>query len=408
MKFLIPILPVTAFFACSPAQPAEDELTIQIANTLDHVRKDVFITLPADKIKRHHPGWDWSKAALFCQDTPIPFQTNDIDQNGQPDEIAWVADLDSRQSRQLTSRSTDFTPAFPKRTQAELSHKTGGIWEDRKYIGGTFTNVTALRVPPEHTDHSAYIRYEGPGWESDKIGYRFYLDWRNAPDVFGKLTPGMTLQKIGLDDFNSYHRPSEWGMDVLRVGSSMGLGGFGSWTNGKVEKIAVADSIFCEIVLNGPVQSMVRTRYFGWETGKGKTDLVSEMSITAGSRLTRHDISINESPDSLCTGLAKAPQTVFLHACSQKWGYMATWGKQSPNHELLGMAVLYPTSQFLELTADEENYLAVLKTIDDRLSYYFLAAWEKEPGGITSLEAFERYLKETLEELESPVSVTAE
>jgi hypothetical protein len=81
------------------------------------------------------------------------------------------------------------TKKYQKRTQAEISVKTGGHFENRKYIGGDFENVNYLRVPDEHTDHSYYIRYEGPGWESDLVGYRFYLDWRNATDVFGKKTP---------------------------------------------------------------------------------------------------------------------------------------------------------------------------------------------------------------------------
>ncbi|WP_300977302.1 DUF4861 family protein, partial [Flavobacterium sp.] len=72
------------------------------------------------------------------------------------------------------------------KTYAEISVKEGGKWEGRKYIGGTFKNVQKLKLAPEHTDHSFDIRYEGPGWESNKIGYRLYLDWRNAIDIFGK------------------------------------------------------------------------------------------------------------------------------------------------------------------------------------------------------------------------------
>src|SRR6478735_11625782 len=70
------------------------------------------------------------------------------------------------------------------KTYAEVSAKNDGKWEGRKYIGGTFKNVDRLKLAKEHTDHSFDIRYEGPGWESNKIGYRLYLDWRNAIDIF--------------------------------------------------------------------------------------------------------------------------------------------------------------------------------------------------------------------------------
>ncbi len=60
-----------------------------------------------------------------------------------------------------------------------------------------------LRVPPEHKDHSWFIRYEGPEWESDKVGYRFYLDQRNVIDVFGIFTSDVVLHNAGLDGFDS-------------------------------------------------------------------------------------------------------------------------------------------------------------------------------------------------------------
>ena len=79
-------------------------------------------------------------------------------------------------------------PANAK-TYAEISLKEGGKWEGRKYVGGVFKNVQKLKLAKEHTDHSFDIRYEGPGWESNKIGYRLYLDWRNAIDIFGYDCP---------------------------------------------------------------------------------------------------------------------------------------------------------------------------------------------------------------------------
>ncbi|MEZ4686403.1 MAG: hypothetical protein R3B47_10145 [Bacteroidia bacterium] len=54
-------------------------------------------------------------------------------------------------------------PVFTKRTQAEISHKVNGQWNGREYEGGEFQNVDKLPVPPEHTDHSWFIRYEVPG-----------------------------------------------------------------------------------------------------------------------------------------------------------------------------------------------------------------------------------------------------
>lgn len=352
------------------------------------------------------PKLDWSSTAFFAGEAGLPFQTNDLNGDGQVDEIILLASLEAGETRKVEMRTVDAIPTFAKRTQAELSHKVGGNWEGREYMGGTFQNVEALRVPAEHTDHSWYIRYEGPGWESDKVGYRFYLDWRNATDIFGKTTPEMVLQQVGQDGFDSYHELSDWGMDVLKVGESLGLGTFGTWESGKAERVAITDSIYCAVSVNGPVQSMITTQYFGWEAAGKKQDLSSEISITAGSRLTKHHLQWEENLDSLCTGIVKLDNSELMSDTSGEWGYLATWGRQSLNDDNLGMAVIFRSADVLALTADAFSHVAVLKPREgNSLTYYFLGAWEKEPEGIQSKEAFEAYLAEVLQGFNQPVTV---
>src|SRR5690606_24347117 len=123
---------------------------------------------------------------------------------------------------------------FKKQTQAEISHKVGGEGQDNVNVGGTLENVDELTPPPQYTEHSEFIRYEGPGRESDKVAYRFYLDWRNGFDIFGKKIPDMVLQNVGQDGYQSYHEPADWGMDLLKVGKSLGAGGYGFWNGSDV------------------------------------------------------------------------------------------------------------------------------------------------------------------------------
>ena len=135
------------------------------------------------------------------------------------------------------------------KTNAEISVKEGGKWNDRKYKGGTFKNVQSLDLDPRHTDHSFDIRFEGPGWESNKIAYRLYLDWRNAIDIFGKTTDKMVLPLVGLDGFESYHLKQDWGSDILKVGKGQGIGSILRYQNNemlyfkKVEKTSVKTRI---------------------------------------------------------------------------------------------------------------------------------------------------------------------
>jgi len=57
--------------------------------------------------------------------------------------------------------------------------------------------VQSLTTPPGYKQGDKLVAYEGPGWESDRVAYRLYLDGRNAIDIFGKRSPDLVLSKVG-------------------------------------------------------------------------------------------------------------------------------------------------------------------------------------------------------------------
>lgn len=378
-----------------------------VTNTLDVDRKDAVIRLGARLLHKQTPGMDFS-AVKFVADSAIPFQAIDENGDGTTDMFLLVMDLPAKGSKTISIQplAAGETLEFTKRTQAEISHKINGQWKDREYVGGEFVNVDYLKPPPQHKDHSWFIRYEGPGWESDKVGYRFYLDWRDATDIFGKLTHDMVLQDVGLDGFDSYHEPGTWGMDVLKVGESLGVGALGTWMDDHALRVEKTDSFICRIVRNGDLESMIRTNYYAWQVGDVRTDVISEMSIEAGSRMTKHHVTLSNSLPNLCTGIVKDPSSAAFSKQLGSYGYLATWGKQSLAEDLLGMAVIYRTDDLLSQTEDKHSHVVVLSPKNNQLTYYFLAAWEQEPDGIRTEEEFKTYLDQQLTELNTPVVVS--
>ena len=350
---------------------------------------------------------DWNRVALSIDNNSIPTQTVDDNDDGKADELLMQLSIGAGESSTLEIGTANESTDAPKSTHAEISIKEGGEWKDRVYEGGDFVPVQELHVPPEHTDHSYYIRYEGPGWESEKVGYRFYLDWRNAIDIFGKTKDDLVLDQVGLDGFDSYHEMADWGMDILKVGSALGIGALGCWSEGKALRMSQTDSVHCAIPEDGALQSTVRTTYYGWATPYGKTDVVSDLSIRAGERETKHSVSLKSSCDSLCTGIVKHPAAEVIEGkATEGWNYLATWGKQSLAEDMLGMAIFYHTDDLLAVGEDEFNEIVVLRPpTNGQLEYYFSACWEKEENGIRTKANFIEYLNETTAKFNNPAEI---
>ncbi|MCB0494710.1 MAG: DUF4861 family protein [Cyclobacteriaceae bacterium] len=290
---------------------------------------------------------------------------------------------------------------MPK-TYAEIAAKEGGQWNGRKYEGGTFKNVDSLWLSPHHTDHSFDIRYEGPGWESDKVGYRLYLDWRNAIDIFGKKVDTLVLSQVGLDGFDSYHEMSGWGADILKVGKGLGIGSIGRYLNDTVAHFNQVDSTFAKVE-NSDKASSVVIDYYGWKTGDDKIDFSSILTIKPNDRYTKNTIQSSEAISGICTGIVKHNDLPLIQKESEnkKWGYIATYGVQTLIPDKLGMAIFYPMDETESLVDGEFDHLIVFKPTTEPISFYFLGAWEQEKDGIKTQEEFVKYLNEKLSELNS-------
>ncbi|OBQ52220.1 DUF4861 family protein [Tamlana sp. s12] len=302
-----------------------------------------------------------------------------------------------KQTKTETEVTTNVVTEAPKaqKTYAEISIAQGGTWVDgprghMEYANGTsFKNVDELQVPKEHTDHTWYIRYEGPGWENSQVGYRLYLDWRNAIDIFGKKVDTMVLTEVGQDGFDSYHEASDWGQDILKAGKSMGIGGYGR---------IVADTIvhFQNVkdthaaISNTDNESAITISYKDWKTGDDSIDLKSVLSIYPNDRYTKAELTPSKAIEGLCTGIVIAKGIPATKKVGEKWAYIATYGAQtlaSPPDNL-GMALFYKLDEVAEQKEGQHDHLVIFKPTTKTLTYYFLGAWEQETNGIKTEDAF--------------------
>ena len=380
--------------------------SLTLSNPSDFARVDEATLLALDDLGVE-PG---SVAGLAVHDGNIrlPSDLIDTDGDGDEDTLLFVADYDAAASRRFRiSPSGDAGIDLAKRTQAEVSVKEGGEWHDSVYNGGEFVNVDEVLTPAQYTDHSEFIRYEGPGIESDKVGYRIYLDWRNGFDIFGKTTEAMVLQNVGLDGYDSYHEPANWGMDILTVGDAVGIGGYGYWDGENVIRVSEARQRSTRIVENGALYSSFEISYEDWLADDHRTDLRALLSMTAGSRLVKVRLAASPSFPNIAVGLVKHPDAEWiqgdLEISGHAWTYVASWGPQALSGDDLGLFILFRKSSRREQTEDEHNFVSVMTTGNGQLEYYFGAAWVQEPGGVDSKESFVEYLEQEVEKLTMPL-----
>jgi hypothetical protein len=278
-------------------------------------------------------------------------------------------------------------------TYAEISVKDGGNWieAERRYEGGEFKNISKLEVPALHTDHSYFIRYEGPGWENSQIGYRIYLDWRNAIDIFGKKVDSLVLPQVGQDGFDSYHEDAPWGQDILKAGKSLGIGSYGRFVNDSVAHFREVENTFAEVV-NSEGVSTVNIQYKGWKTGDVTTNLDSRLSIFPADRFTKAELTTSSEIEGLCTGIVKFDDIPLLQKTSPSgnWKYIATYGTQTlvNDNDKLGMAIFYKTDEVQEEKEGPFDHLLIFKPTTNKITYYFLGAWEQEKNGIKNQAEF--------------------
>jgi hypothetical protein len=362
------------------------------------------VCLPLSKIAERENSFSLSAFQLFDGDKEFAYQI--IAEN-----IIFVIDVPAKSRKEIIIKSYKGTEPiqYNNRTYAEISPKKGGVYFDGKFRGPQFESVKRYKVPAIHKDHDALFKYEGPGWESELVGYRFYLDWRNATDVFGKKIYKLLLKDVGVHDTvandDSYHKMQDWGMDIFKVGSSLGIGSIGMWAKGKVNMVSKTDSVISQINENGPIRSTIETNYYGWLVDGKKYDLNAKLSINAGSRLTKCDLLI-EDAENIATGLAKYEGTSFVKSNNKgDWQYISLFGKQSLNNDNMGIALFYNKSALIELTEDNLSYIVKLKPNNGKVTYFFAAAWELEPKPLSTEKEFINYLDDQVKSLNNPITV---
>jgi unsaturated rhamnogalacturonyl hydrolase len=379
-----------------PAAEPPSLAHLEVSNPSTFPRPDTLVRLSLEQL-----GVTGGPLQVWEGTVARPTQLLDDDGDGRPEALVFLADLNAAATHSYSVDRRAAGSVVSPRAHAEVSIKEGGAWQGKAYVGGTFRSVRQVTMPPQSSDHNEYLRFEGPGIESDLVGYRVYLDWRNGFDIFGKKTSAMMLPNVGLDGYESYHQMADWGADILKVGESLGMGGFGYWDGKKTVLVSDVAERSATIRSDGPIHASFELDYKGWKTGAATVNLSATLAMQAGSPMVDVTLVTSAPLDNLAVGLVTHPDaevmTGDLDITGEAWSYLATFGPQTLFDGQLGMAVLFRKVDLVSQTRDENSQVLVLRPRDKELSYAFGALWSGQKGGVQTREALQAFLAAEVE-----------
>lgn len=262
-----------------------------------------------------------------------------------------------------------------------------------------YGSLNAVTVPAGHVIGDGMFPYEGIGWENGYVGYRLYLDGRLTSDVFGKRQSAPVLSKVSAA--SKYHDLADWGMDVLHVGPSLGMGGLGILRNGEPRQFGEIASINATIDSAGPETGRFTIRARGIKHAEGSSGhITSRYSLGRASPMTRVSVT-SEGGLPLVAGIVRNDGTEFWQSSGKptdRWRYIATFGKQSENKDNLGIALFYRADQ--ARYGDLANATHFVAFNGPAFEYGFLAAWEQDANAVKTKADFEALLERELVRLE--------
>ncbi len=363
-----------------------------VANPLAREVKDEPVVIPvADK--------EALSVMVYDGKTAIPCQMDDTNCDGTPDYLCFVLDLKAGQKKTIAVSYSRTGPKteYPPRTFAQLLHRDRNTKGDG--IGEPFTPVIEGWAGAD----TVYNRYygHGPMFESELVAYRVYFDKKQTIDLYGKVRPGIELDKT-----NWYPSDEQlaqgMGDDVLRVFGALGVGTIRGWdvAKGKNAYIDPIEKRSVRIIASGPVRSVVEMVVKGWKVDGRSVDISTRYTLWAGHRevLVSHYLGGDYKDVTFCTGVMKMADHTFY---KNDDGIAAVWGTDFPvvdtvkyGKQTLGMAVDVPRRHIASAIDDKDNYLFQLQPDErGRIYYRFTFSSAKEEFGFRSDEEFFTYAR---------------
>ncbi len=395
---------------------------ITLKNTASIDLKDKAISISRNRLRYRDNSFP---LIISSNRDTIACQLDDTNGDSKWDELFFVADIPAKASISYTLTWVNVQPTYVKRTSVRFGKRMSA-----NAVVEPATNEIVYKNDLPKTLGFQRYQTDGPTWENDKVGFRHYLDGRNAKDVFGKKVSYISPENVGINAKgaveDNYHVMEAWGRDVMAVQNSIGIGGIALKKQDSILRLGVTvddavnnvEKTTFNIVTEGPVRSMLQLDYNNWKPANNAYNATETISITPGMYAYQNKVNINglTGDENLLIGMVSIfathpPEEVRVN---NQWVALVSHDRHSYNKEWwLPLALIVPANAYIGLDEAPKtgklsnSYFAKMKVSNNQpISYYSVAAWEGSDAGFKDPVYFKNYVQELMQQLATDVIVT--
>jgi len=280
-----------------------------------------------------------------------------------------------------------------------------------------YSSPSALNLPsfPAKTAYDARHAYRS--FENNFIAHRMETGpgantTGMAIDAFGKTRAGHGLRLVELYEQGDYHHPQKWGVDILKIGNSPGIGGV-YVVSGEQMVRPNSDTTIVDCVYQGPVETVVRATGPVEIVGR-KVTVTRTLTLVGDDRSIRDRVEVaGEDLKGLELGIAlrNLPNEKWVEETSQGYA-MVNGDNNQPGCKAIGMAAVFKPSQYVRTATlpDEKNgaHVYVLKPSSEGTivsEHRFTMIWDGD-GQINNPTDLEKALKRWAALRDQPTKTT--
>lgn len=400
--------------ACSGIDKRTFYLTLENPSEIGLVNKPIRISKEELKIDWNDEKWP----LLVSGPDTLGCQLNDLDQDGQWDELFILGDFAPKEKKKVSILAVTEQPTFEVRTSIRFGKRDSA----KQPVTPRNEDAFVANEVPKALGYQPY-QTDGPTWENDKIAFRHYFDGRNAKDIFGKKMAKISPETVGLDKNgaveDNYHVMEPWGRDILAVGNSVGIGGYGLMVNDSLLRLGITiddtlsniEKTHFKILEEGPVYSALKYQYQDWGIMDRNYSVDEKTSIWPGMYAYKNEVTFKnlQGDEVMAIGIPNLNTDKPLQQINANDEFVILYTHDMQSYDKiwwLGMALILPKNSFIgtDEAPKEGNFsnsfIAKMEVANEKpISYYAVAGWELAEDNFKEENRFKEYIMQLADQL---------